>query len=262
MEYVGFFGCIAALGFICWCLFGVLFASGRRKRRLKMAGLGLVALMISSVVLVNGANNEAREEGFEDISDQAAAKKAGVSDPLAWKARKQEAKLLAEAETVKRHEEKTALQRAETAKKMEDQAKLDAEAAKREQEYAALQQAQAVKEKEEEEKAAAQKLLAERARQEDCRKDLKCWAENTSIDASVDCMIAVQALAKWDYQWTDGWMTESKFSRYRWKDQSKGIVTYLGDKLKMQNGFGAWKHVTYTCDYDPIAKKVINASAF
>jgi len=30
--------------------------------------------------------------------------------------------------------------------------------------------------------------------------------------------------------------------------KSEGIVTTIGDKIKMQNGFGAWQHMTYECD--------------
>ncbi|MBB3392057.1 hypothetical protein FHT82_004838 [Rhizobium sp. BK275] len=48
----------------------------------------------------------------------------------------------------------------------------------------------------------------------------------------------IQKLAKWDFEWADSW-SEPKFSKYRWKDQEHGIVTIIGDKLKLQNRFGA-----------------------
>jgi hypothetical protein len=46
------------------------------------------------------------------------------------------------------------------------------------------------------------------------------------------------------------------FSRFRWKDQNTGIVTYIGDKAQFQNGFGAWARVTYECDLHPITHTV------
>ena len=47
--------------------------------------------------------------------------------------------------------------------------------------------------------------------------------------------------------WTDGWL-EKKFSHYRWRDQEAGILTYIGDKIRFQNGFGAWQNHVYECD--------------
>lgn len=101
----------------------------------------------------------------------------------------------------------------------------------------------------------------EAANAEPCREDIRCWAEDALIEASVACADAVQSVAKWDYEWTDTW-TEPKFSRYRWKDKGTGVITYTGDKLKLQNGFGAWKRADYSCDYDPASKTVVGSSAF
>ena len=44
-----------------------------------------------------------------------------------------------------------------------------------------------------------------------------------------------------------------------YRERSK--VTYVGDKIKFQNGFGAWQFATYACDYDPIADDVLNVDA-
>jgi len=107
-----------------------------------------------------------------------------------------------------------------------------------------------------EEAAKAQKLAEERAAEqkakeeaETCRKTLKCIGEKHAIEASVQCAPSIEKLAKYDHQWTDGWL-ESKFSHYRWKDKERNIITYIGDKIKFQNGFGAWQHHTYQCDFD------------
>jgi hypothetical protein len=40
-------------------------------------------------------------------------------------------------------------------------------------------------------------------------------------------------------------------------DQTKGTLTYVGDDLKFQNGFGAWAQMTYSCIFDPATKTVL-----
>lgn len=81
----------------------------------------------------------------------------------------------------------------------------------------------------------------------ECRKTLGCWAERHSASAAVRCRAPVERLARNNFEWTDGWL-ESKFSHYRWKNQATGEVTYIGDKIRFQNGFGAWIIHTYECD--------------
>jgi hypothetical protein len=84
-----------------------------------------------------------------------------------------------------------------------------------------------------------------------------CWAERHLILASVRCTSAIEAQAQYSAEWTDGRL-EPKFSRYRWSDRARGIVTYIGDTAKFQNGFGAWQNVIYECDVDPSANRVVN----
>ena len=67
-------------------------------------------------------------------------------------------------------------------------------------------------------------------------------------------------MAKNNFEWTDG-VLEPKFSHYRWKDQSLGEITYIGDKIKFQNGFGAWIFHTYECDLDSTGTRVLDVRA-
>jgi hypothetical protein len=67
------------------------------------------------------------------------------------------------------------------------------------------------------------------------------------ISAGIYCAHEVEKLAAHSVKWTDGAL-EPKFSHYRWRDQQKGIITYLGDKAEFQNGFGAFTPVVYECD--------------
>jgi hypothetical protein len=93
-----------------------------------------------------------------------------------------------------------------------------------------------------------------------CRKDLKCWAEEKLVSASVYCKAPVESLGKYKAKWTDGTF-DMKFSRYRWKNQEQGIVTYIGDKIEYQNGFGAYQPHIYECDFNPATEKVLDVRA-
>lgn len=128
--------------------------------------------------------------------------------------------------------------------------------AKREAErmqLAALQaeQAEAQKKREEAQRqeARAKREAERRVEEARCRTDLQCGGDKKSLAAIFKCQDPIEGLAKHQAEWTDGWL-EPKFSHFRWKDQTRGIVTYFGDKIKFQNGFGAWTIHTYECDYD------------
>lgn len=223
---------LLVFGYLLWCLIGALFASGRRKLKLKRSGLafgGLIALVIISAVTLD---KEAVDEGFEGSGDKALAEEAGITDPLVWKTKKQ-AVLAKAADDAKRA--------AQEKKRTAEAEALQAEADRK---IAELEEAKAKTEKE-----------------VDCRSDLQCWGEKAALVASFSCPPYIEKLAKFDFEWTDGWI-EPKFGRYRWKDKEKGFVTLIGDKLKLQNGFGAWKHMQYTCDIDPITEQVLDVSVF
>jgi len=113
--------------------------------------------------------------------------------------------------------------------------------------------------KEAETKALAEKEAKEKA-EKGCRQDLKCWAEKHFATASAYCQSPVERMAKYDFKWNDG-MLEPKFSRYKWKNKDKGVVTYIGDKVQFQNGFGAFQNHVYLCDYNTITEQVVSVNA-
>ena len=88
-----------------------------------------------------------------------------------------------------------------------------------------------------------------------CRQDLQCYADKFQSNATVVCQDPVERRAKNNFEWTDKWY-ESKFDRRKWDDKAKGTLTYVGDHLKFQNGFGAWTYMQYYCTYDTEAKRV------
>ncbi len=100
-------------------------------------------------------------------------------------------------------------------------------------------------------KAAESKAAAEAQAVADaaCLTDLQCIGDKGTITAGIKCPSQIEKLAKGAVKWTDGTL-EPKFSRFRWKDKTAGVVTHIGDKAQFQNGFGAFINVVYTCDLD------------
>jgi len=71
------------------------------------------------------------------------------------------------------------------------------------------------------------------------------------------CPKAIESLANYDFEWTDGW-TDTKFKPRALKTNKSHIVRFYGDNLRMQNGFGAWSNVIYSCDVDVILGRVVD----
>jgi len=90
----------------------------------------------------------------------------------------------------------------------------------------------------------------------DCKKNLSCWGHRNIVDAN-DCGKYIEKFAKYSFEWTNN-LLDGKFSRYRWHDESRTTLTFRGDSIRLQNGFGAWQDYIYECDYDPSSKEVLN----
>jgi hypothetical protein len=93
-----------------------------------------------------------------------------------------------------------------------------------------------------------------------CKDDIKCWGEKNSAAADAYCEDAIEKLAKYSHRWTDG-MLEPKFSHFRWLNKLESTITYVGDKIEFQNGFGAFQGYTYECDFNPSSGTVLDARA-
>ena len=90
--------------------------------------------------------------------------------------------------------------------------------------------------------------------------DLSCLGNKGIIAAGVYCKEPIEKLALHSVKWTDGTL-DMKFSRFRWKDKNAGTITYIGDKVEFQNGFGAFTPMTYTCDLSGDNQTVIDVQA-
>lgn len=96
---------------------------------------------------------------------------------------------------------------------------------------------------------------------EECAKTLQCLADKHAIDAIVACQPIIERKANFDFKWTDGMTSGPKFDLYKWANKDKGIITYAGDKIKFQNGFGAWSPMKYVCNFDTNTGKALQATA-
>jgi len=94
----------------------------------------------------------------------------------------------------------------------------------------------------------------------ECKQSLQCWGEKNIINAGAYCQKPIEKMSQYTFEWTDG-MLDPRFSHYKWKDQSKGYITYIGDKIKLQNGFGAWGNYIYECDFDPSKNLALDVRA-
>lgn len=87
--------------------------------------------------------------------------------------------------------------------------------------------------------------------------DLKCNARENSAFAAGYCKRPIEKLAKYQHEWTGG----SKFTSVKWADQDSNVIRYIGDRIKFQNGFGAWQPHTYTCDFNIKTDTVVSVNA-
>ena len=96
------------------------------------------------------------------------------------------------------------------------------------------------------------------ATESDCAKDdIQCLGDKGIVAAGVYCAPEVERHAKHSVRWTDGTF-ETKFNRFRWRNVPRQQITYIGDKVEFQNGFGAFTPVIYECDLDADNKTVLD----
>ena len=62
----------------------------------------------------------------------------------------------------------------------------------------------------------------------------------------------IERHAKYDFEW-DGW---NKYQYFSWQNKEEGIISFKGDAIKFQNGFGVFQRMNYSCVYDTLNKVV------
>lgn len=91
----------------------------------------------------------------------------------------------------------------------------------------------------------------------ECRKSLQCTYNHSVYSARTACKEAIERHARFDVKWTD---TNSPFTEAKWINSNKRIIGLVGDKVRFQNGFGAWQAINYECVWDAEADKLVTVN--
>lgn len=92
-----------------------------------------------------------------------------------------------------------------------------------------------------------------------CMKDINCWFEHTMPAASYPCQEAIEKQAKYEVKWDDSFMSLA-FTQAAWSNQEEGVIVLMGDKVKFQNGYGAFQNMRYTCTWSPATETVLDVA--
>lgn len=90
----------------------------------------------------------------------------------------------------------------------------------------------------------------------DCANEQECMVSRLTIPAQVACREAIARHARYDVRWEGGMLGEDMFVRAGWSDETKTAITFAGDAVSLQNGFGAFSRVTYFCTVNTLSKAV------
>lgn len=86
--------------------------------------------------------------------------------------------------------------------------------------------------------------------------DTQCNFDKNLVDAVTKCKPLVERSAKYEYEWTDG-ILDPMFSHGRLNSKANQL-TFVGDKVKFNNGFNAKTTMTYSCTLDLQSKEVVD----
>jgi len=91
--------------------------------------------------------------------------------------------------------------------------------------------------------------------------DSKYLSDRYEIAARSRCEVGaddyLRSIAKYDFAWDS---KEPEFLEFHKEIFVSGVMQWVTRKAKLQNGFGAYKHIVLTCDYDTQTDKVIRYS--
>ena len=85
---------------------------------------------------------------------------------------------------------------------------------------------------------------------------LQCLGEDNLTRASTRCRKGIEHRAKYQYEWSVG-SYDHIFTQWKSFNESEDLILYIGDKIKMQNGFGVYVNQVYTCTYSIKNKKAL-----
>lgn len=91
--------------------------------------------------------------------------------------------------------------------------------------------------------------------------DLACLSARHIDGAAWACTAPIERMAKYEHRWT-GAISRAEFSHHQWASRHPQVIRYMGDRLQLQNGFGAWRNYVYECDYRLRDGAVVDARAW
>lgn len=97
--------------------------------------------------------------------------------------------------------------------------------------------------------------------------DASALDEKYGTDGALKCGYGaddyLRSIAKYDFGWDDaakGFLGVKFGSRLTHVDQP-GVLTFVSDRSKLQNGFGGWTHIELLCRYDTQRAQVLGYSS-
>ncbi len=102
-------------------------------------------------------------------------------------------------------------------------------------------------------KGAEEKRASIRA---DCKQSAQCWGNKNKRLFFDYCGYAMEQQARFAFRWIDD-AARPKFSNFTWLDQENMKFTASGKSLQFQSKDGAWRTMTYECDFDMANRKVL-----
>ena len=210
-----------SLALFVWAVVGLI---NPKFGRIRNRRVSIVIWLWSAIVLIPYAVIYEKREAAAEAAARDAAKAAAL-----------QARIVAEAAA------EAAARAAETPEEAEAR-KLEAEAREFREEAARAAVAR---------QAAADKIVKAR------RKLL----DDGRIFADIFCAEQVEARARFSARWTNGFL-ENKFPVGQWQKEtaSEKIVLYMGDKIEIQNRFGAWQPHLYECLVDVRREKILSVN--
>jgi uncharacterized protein len=194
--------------------------------------------------------NGHEEAGEKLLVARAAHEEAKRQAELKREKEKEEARKRAEVERRKKEDEERRIAELKRKQKEEKQRKKSEQKRKREE---AAQEKVKADQKRKFERQQKQRALLKKY--PEASKYSKKWsvgvedfarAKEKLSSVAVDCKFMAQKRAKWDYD-SMGFFHMAYKS---WSMSNKNEMNVWGDDLKLQNGFGAWRQVTYFCTHN------------
>lgn len=98
-----------------------------------------------------------------------------------------------------------------------------------------------------------------RAFEAKCRLDTECFATRNYMRAEALCARQIESQELHAVRWLDS-MAGRKFERHSRLLEGSGVVTYLGERLQVEDGSGKYRYHTYDCTYDVDQQLVVSTN--